>query len=488
MSAKFRRCFYESAKVVFNNRSKSPKAGPRQWLIIALFLYSLKMFAIVAVIYRDYDTAFNFRRHEMMLAFVSHYRSAFDYSTLLMMYLFNYAFFALEYCTFRLDTTNRTWRFWWLVTVGTVDDAQRCTFAVEKRRQLQLLKEAKYAQKLGKFQRLLENCSSSLLLCIQNVLVRTLAKLEVAYNFEHVDHRKLMTKGSPAPLMPRLSWNVRKRVLRIILITEFLAFWGQALTVLIFWSAVAVFAYLYPNWNEPSWLAMVQMFSEVIGAFYILLCLVRYFFFFGAQTFLGTVIFTGHVLEERRLLSLKLSHHRGKKRLPSVVALLPIFRFLKEHNLVCYQVLSGSQQLWSRLIFGVLLTQAPINIVFLRRLFSERTPNSLRFLFAIFILVQLAIYGIIFVPLSWCYSVYHSPAKLFPRMLMQMSSNLLFFGGRRRQFWLLGKLKYDDLYGRLMRGPRIAVFIGPLHAITYLSSLEVCTRHFSFLFLFAVLF
>lgn len=39
--------------------------------------------------------------------------------------------------------------------------------------------------------------------------------------------------------------------------------------------------------------------------------------------------------------------------------------------------------------------------------------------------------------------------------------------------WILYKAKYDDLYNRLLQGPKMAISIGPVESVTYQSSLEV---------------
>lgn len=77
--------------------------------------------------------------------------------------------------------------------------------------------------------------------------------------------------------------------------------------------------------------------------------------------------------------------------------------------------------------------------------------------------VQLLAGTVVFAPLAWCCKVYHSPREFIPKLQPLMVGYQ----------WLLFKLKYDDLYGRLIdRGPKIAISIGPSGAITFLSALE----------------
>lgn len=106
----------------------------------------------------------------------------------------------------------------------------------------------------------------------------------------------------------------------------------------------------------------------------------------------------------------------------------------------------------------------PINIYFIRRMiFLENTFYSLVMMYCASS-VQLLAGMVVFAPLAWCQKVFHSPREFIPKL------QPLLVGYQ----WLIFKLKYDDLYGRLKdKGPKCAVSIGPAGAITYLSSLEV---------------
>lgn len=117
-----------------------------------------------------------------------------------------------------------------------------------------------------------------------------------------------------------------------------------------------------------------------------------------------------------------------------------------------------------RLIINFLSYCRPINIYFIRRMiFLENTFYSLVMMYCASS-VQLLAGMVVFAPLAWCQKVYHSPREFIPKL------QPLLVGYQ----WLIFKLKYDDLYGRLKdKGPKCAVSIGPSGAITYLSSLEV---------------
>lgn len=77
--------------------------------------------------------------------------------------------------------------------------------------------------------------------------------------------------------------------------------------------------------------------------------------------------------------------------------------------------------------------------------------------------VQLMAGIVVFAPLAWCCKIYHSPKEFIPKLQPLMVGYQ----------WLLFKLKYDDLFGRLIDNhSKIAVSMGPSGAITYISALE----------------
>lgn len=207
-----------------------------------------------------------------------------------------------------------------------------------------------------------------------------------------------------------------------------------------------------------------------------LLVLLRYFIYFSISNVIGTLVLTSHVLEWQNKVKIVLAFHwqHPKLKLPVSFRLL-LERFLQEHNFVCYCVVRSSAQFWGKIILAVIWTQIPINIVFLKKIVSggKETPLSLKLIFIIFCTVQLCIFTLMFAPLSWCQKVYHSSKKLLPRMMIMTT-------GSGPWWWTL-RFKYNDLYGRLMGGPKFAMSVGPLHAITYLSSIEFLSTYIAYI-------
>lgn len=128
------------------------------------------------------------------------------------------------------------------------------------------------------------------------------------------------------------------------------------------------------------------------------------------------------------------------------------------------------------MILIVVFSQIPTNIVFVKKIiYSHKQENSLalNLLFSLIVSVQGLVVGLIFASLGWCQKVYHSPDKFIPRLMLLLTASKKSTLAGRNTKWLPLVFKYNDLYGRLLRGPKFALSVGTLNAITYFSSLEV---------------
>lgn len=242
--------------------------------------------------------------------------------------------------------------------------------------------------------------------------------------------------------------------------------------MIVYGIAMAVLAYIYPGWSGHHWLAIVDVICEMTYPLIFILFLVRYLVLFTTMTVLGTLVFTSHLLGFQKQLMAILKAHKRLKFIPPVCNNL-FERFLRQHNVIVANVVSCSGQLWGKIVLATVCTQIPINIIFVRKIaFSgEETPLTLKLVLFLIFAVQLALFGLIFAPLSWCQKVYHSPKKFIPQFLLLTTGSP----------WRRLRFKYNDLYGRLLRGPKFAISIGPLHAITYFSSLELLFTYLAYL-------
>mgnify|MGYP007002774456 CR=1 FL=1 len=137
-------------------------------------------------------------------------------------------------------------------------------------------------------------------------------------------------------------------------------------------------------------------------------------------------------------------------------------------------MLEGSDRLFGDILLGFLYTQIPVNVIFLRRiiLFSSANP-TLTLVLTIACAVQLAVCAGVLLPFAWCQAIYHSPKRFIFRLQ----------AATRGHAWLATKLNYEDLYGRLIRGPKISLSIGPISEVTYFSVFEFLLSYIAYLLL-----
>ena len=120
--------------------------------------------------------------------------------------------------------------------------------------------------------------------------------------------------------------------------------------------------------------------------------------------------------------------------------------------------------MYGRIVFAYILTNIPISIYYVRRLFFVDQPFIEALTELIILGIEIISDMVIFGPMAWCCQVYHSPKKFIPKLQLML----------RGHRCIPLKLKLDDLYNRLVRGPKMATTIGPMHPITYSSTVEVC--------------
>lgn len=217
--SKFKRCFYEMSKELFDEKTKSNRFRNRQLFNICFFYATFRIYFIVYVMYNDFKGPvwYDFRRYDVMTNFLHTFSDTFDYTIVLMINFFNLIFFLFEWWSFHLDARRRSWRFWYQLTVATLDDYHRCQFTGSKLRAIQALKMAKYENKLSLY--------PFIPVSLAKRISSTLALIEIFLKMEHVNVVEMQRR--PIPLMPLLSWKNRSMALKIMLLTEYCAFFLQ---------------------------------------------------------------------------------------------------------------------------------------------------------------------------------------------------------------------------------------------------------------------
>lgn len=211
----------------------------------------------------------------------------------------------------------------------------------------------------------------------------------------------------------------------------------------------------------------INFFSKYVSVFFfpwivLDICCIAYQFFTIVQTgsiysyfsVVAAVLFNIHLGKARKSLTLAV-----KNRQPLLNSLDHFFR---EHSRVCIDVLKGNRELWSRVALSFLCTMLPPNVYLLTRITFERLETfEATIIWTILIGQTIATCLVLYPMASFC-SVIHSSAKYLVGVQVAIGPN-----------YLSHKLKYDNLFGRLLRGPQYGDTIGPLKAVNFETILTV---------------
>ena len=221
--------------------------------------------------------------------------------------------------------------------------------------------------------------------------------------------------------------------------------------------------------SSIAWNGYVLFFCEYLIINYETFQCLQTFIFFIMCTIILTIINAGHVIETNQIIWKLIGKYRSDNSKLLFIPLqcqMILSNQLKEHNRITYIVIGSSRELFGYINYVFLLTNIPINVYTLRRNLYVQQMLQDQILLWTLVLIQLLTFLIVFIPPSWCTKVNHSPAKFIP-ILQPMIQ-------RPNLIWFKYKMKYDDLYYRLIdNGPKLGMTIGPERAITYMTSFEV---------------
>ncbi|KAH7645332.1 hypothetical protein HUG17_0870 [Dermatophagoides farinae] len=149
-------------------------------------------------------------------------------------------------------------------------------------------------------------------------------------------------------------------------------------------------------------------------------------------------------------------------------------RFIyRQHNILCYYEIFTDKDAWSQALYYYALVSIPINVTLMCILIVEDLPLQARFLF----LAVTAVHGLTglipFMTLADVSSACHKIKDYIPAMQIQLNCLI----------HLRMKLKYDDLYERLMFGKKIAFTFGYLGDLTYRGLFEAFLGYIAAFFL-----
>nr|XP_027201850.1 uncharacterized protein LOC113795826 [Dermatophagoides pteronyssinus] len=167
------------------------------------------------------------------------------------------------------------------------------------------------------------------------------------------------------------------------------------------------------------------------------------------------------------------SHYNNGK--PIKIKDLKQLRFiLEQHTRLTYYLMESDQNTWSKSLFYYALVGIPINVTFICELLVEDLPTKAIILFILIALSHTIASLIPFMLLALISYDFHKLNKHLPSMQLQLKQS--------KQHLRL-KLKYDDLYGRLIYGKKIAHTFGTLGNLTFRGLFEAFFGYFVAFFL-----
>lgn len=194
-------------------------------------------------------------------------------------------------------------------------------------------------------------------------------------------------------------------------------------------------------------------------------------YFFLNCVLLYTLVFTGHDLELQKNVRCLVKKYSNTKRgvynrLPySLYHQFIVSNQLVEHNKICYLVLQSSSEMFATVLLLFICNHLPINVYLLRRIvligIEDKIDNAIIWFLIAF---QTCAAFIIFAPLAWSSWVHHRPKGFMSKLGFLLSKD---------NRWFVLQMKFDDLFGRLVSGPKVAVSIGNLKPVTTKTALDV---------------
>lgn len=130
--------------------------------------------------------------------------------------------------------------------------------------------------------------------------------------------------------------------------------------------------------------------------------------------------------------------------------------FFTEHSRVCIDVLKGNSELWSRVALAFLCTMLPPNVYLLLTITFERLQSFEAVVIWTVLVGQSIATGLVLWPMASFVSVVHNSSRYLVTVQAAIGPH-----------FLSHKLKYDNLFGRLLRGPQYGVTIGPFHSVNF---------------------
>lgn len=301
---------------------------------------------------------------------------------------------------------------------------------------------------------LLKNC---IFTCFAKVRVNILfyAKLE-HFNLQKVEKKTRVNSYFDIP------FPLRVALYRNVALFDFLMFAFQSFVFAIYVFMFFLFLiYFYPIYTK-NYLYLVWILLDFAMIIYSFNTLIQTGLVFAYFSVVAALMFRWKI--KYALNNLKIVKNKAKnfKRYLSAVEY-----FLREHHLMNLDIMTGNEQLWSRVLFAFLLTNSLPNVYLCTRLaFDTLTYTEQVITWTVF-LGQSAASVISSIPCAAFSAALHAPSKV----LVLVQSRLQ--AGSKDRLLFSYKLKLDDLLKRLLIGQTYGVTVGPLGVVTYSNLFQV---------------
>nr|XP_046919572.1 uncharacterized protein LOC124499674 [Dermatophagoides farinae] len=287
--------------------------------------------------------------------------------------------------------------------------------------------------------------------------------------------KNLFGKINKMRLFPNASIKGRNYILLFVLIMDFCNYCLHIFILLVL--LIGAFIVIY---------FQISQFDIVQNSFVLKLSLMIELILFIHNTFVmlqcamllsGVILATYHAFHNQlanmnqNFMKILKNSQNGK---PINMTVLKELRFIHiEHNTLSYYVLHGDKTTWSQALYYYALVSIPINVLFMCELIVEDIPAQTEFVFILIALIHVITGLIPFITLAHVSSAFHKIKDYIPAMQLQLN----------RSTHIRMKLKYDDLYERLMSGKKIAFTFGYLGNLTFRGLFEAFLGYIAAFFL-----
>lgn len=459
--SKITRCIYSLAKEAFSFN----KQNKVSYLDIFVIIYTFRWFFIIYLMYNNFETSYDFNSYDLLAYYAFINLDHYDLFMPITMMFFVYFRLLTNYLLLFVDTKSEIWIFWYDLIVVNQDNYYFCQ---KKQKQIENIFKKKILktrveQKIDKYFPVVVSKYFGKYYKYCHV------KIQMFKNMDNINKNQFFAFKLAS--LPNISNKLRTQIVLSLIILDKLLLIGVIFIVFLFLMFYLYHMLTLPMYTHPLFSQIIYHLEYLFG-FYETCKILRLTVFFVSCSWYGSTVFTGH-LNELYSKTKQLITKNNMNCLIFIKHLNVGNQLITEHNKVSYLVISGSQQLFSRILLIFVLTNVPSNVYIIWRIIFQRQSFIDLLVFWTIVLIQMIATVLVFGPVAYQCKVFHEPT-----MFLSVFQNSLY--GRQ---WFMTKLKLDDFIYRITHGPKISVGIGFLKTVTYKTTLEVSFSLLIFIFM-----